>query len=94
MNMVSPQQFAAISESKGVNLTKFYDEVSVIAYTAMVQELVTNVALLTDDQILDASKTIAKVSHEFADAFMRERYERTCIKATGINLKDLVKKSD
>ena len=94
MNIVSPQQFAAISESKGVNLTKLYDEVSVIAYTAMVQELGTNVALLTDDQILDASKTIAKVSHEFADAFMRERYERTCIKATGINLKDLVKKRD
>ena len=92
MNMVSPQQFAAISESKGVNLTKLYDEVSVIAYTAIVQELGTNVALLTDDQILDASKTIAKVSHEFADAFMRERYERTCIKATGINLEDLVKK--
>ena len=92
MSLLSPQALEAISASSGVNLTKLRDEVSVIAYTAMVQELGTNAGHLTDDQILRASKTVAKVSHDFADDFMRERYERMCVKATGINLEDLVKK--
>lgn len=32
---------------------------------------------------------IAKVSWDFADSFMRERYERASVKATGIKLDDL-----
>lgn len=36
----------------------------------------------------------AKLAWDFADAFMRERYERHCVKATGIDLNELMKKSN
>ena len=44
------------------------------------------------DYLSDISKGLAQIAHDFADDFMRERYERMCVKATGINLEDLVKK--
>ena len=44
------------------------------------------------DYLSVISKGLAKVAQDFADDFMRERYERMCVKATGINLEDLVKK--
>lgn len=40
----------------------------------------------------DLANGIAKISFDFADAFMRERYERNSVKATGINLNDLISK--
>ena len=55
------------------------DEVAKIAYTAMVQELGTNARGLTGDVVHAVAKTVAKVSFDFADAFMRERYERDSI---------------
>lgn len=55
------------------------DEVAKIAYTAMVQELGTNAEGLEGDVIPVVAKTVAKVSFDFADAFMRERYERESI---------------
>lgn len=37
---------------------------------------------LHPDLVERNSKIAAKISFDFADAFMRERYERTCIKAS------------
>lgn len=82
MNLVSPQQLAAMAEAKEVNTTVLRDEVAKIAYTAMVQELGTNARGLKGDVVHAVAKTVAKVSFDFADAFMRERYERTCVKAS------------
>lgn len=36
----------------------------------------------TPDMVERYSKIAAKISFDFADAFMRERYERTCVKAS------------
>lgn len=38
------------------------------------------------------SKGVAKLAYQFADDLLRERYESQCIKETGIDLNDLVKK--
>lgn len=37
---------------------------------------------LCPDLVERNSKIAAKISFDFADAFMRERYERTCVKAS------------
>lgn len=47
---------------------------------------------ISEDSLKHISKGLARIAHDFADDFMRERYERMCVKATGINLEDLVKK--
>lgn len=47
---------------------------------------------ISEDSLNHISKVLARIAHDFADDFMRERYERMCVKATGINLEDLVKK--
>lgn len=67
-----------------------------IATTVFEQIIIDNgmkdIAHISKDSLDKVSKSVSKIAHDFADDFMRERYERMCVKATGINLEDLVKK--
>lgn len=79
-SLVTPQQLAAMAEAKEVNITALRDEVAKIAYTAIVQELGTNATGLNSDEVVGRdAKMTAKISFDFAEAFMRERYERESV---------------
>lgn len=69
--------------------SKLRDEVAKIAYAAVVSELGTNIPQSLSESLEHlklASKAAATVSWEFADAFMRERYERSCVQTAGVDL--------
>ena len=72
---------------------KLWNEVALEAFKQLgINNVAENFLHLSEETIANIVELQAKLSFEFADAFMRERYERMCIKATGINLQDLEKK--
>lgn len=79
MNLVSPEQLAAIAEAKEVNLTVLRDEVAKIAFEEFLigPQVLSEICNGVDVEVL--SKTVANLSYDFADAFMRERYERDSV---------------
>ena len=84
-NLVSPQALKMMAEAKETNLTELCDEVAKIAFNQILGEI-------RERQLDPDVNFVAKRTWDFADAFMRERYERMSVKATGININDLVKK--
>lgn len=69
------------------------DKIATIVYEQiLVDNKMRDIVCIDEASLKHISKGIAKIAHDFADDFMRERYERMCVKATGINLEDLIKK--
>lgn len=74
-------------------LANLHDRVALEAFRQLgTNNAAENFAHVTVEMTKHIVNLQAKLAWDFADAFMRERYERHCIKATGINLEDLVKK--
>ena len=79
MNLVSPKDFQLMKESQGVNLTELRDEVAKIAFKELlvVDKVMEHVCNGNDPA--DMTKIVSTLVWDFADAFMRERYERECV---------------
>lgn len=79
-NLVSPQQLAAMAEAKGINITALRDEVAKIAFEKLMSETTAkDLAHKTPVMAEHIAKLHATLAWDFADAFMRERYERESI---------------
>lgn len=76
----------------GTDLEALRDEVSVIAFEALVKRCVETLGLHEPSDVYIAAT--AKLAHGFASAFMEERnriYEQASVKATGIDLNNVGK---
>ena len=64
------------------------DDIAKMVYGQLVKDL-REVPKLSPDILDGIAVGMSKIAFEFADKFLRERYESQCIKATGINLDEL-----
>lgn len=81
MTLISPEDD---SEMDGCKLNKLRDEVAKIAFTNTLENL-NELNFEKNCSLKTITTHVATVSWEFADAFMRERYERSCVKFNNIN---------
>ena len=73
--------------------TELRDKIAAIVFEQItIDNGMKDIVHVSEDSLKHISKCLARIAHDFADDFMRERYERMCVKATGISLEDLVKK--
>lgn len=85
--------FETIATPKPSPEMELRDKIATIVFEQIIIDNgMKDIGYVGKDYLSDISKGLAKIAHDFADDFMRERYERMCVKATGINLEDLVKK--
>jgi hypothetical protein len=68
-SLVSPTALKMMGEARETNLTEMYDEVAKKMFGAIVEEFQTS----------KSPAEVATISFDYADAFMRERYERMSV---------------
>ena len=71
-SLVSPQALKMMAEEKEVNITELHDKVALITFNQILGEI-------RERQLDPDVDFVAKRTWDFADAFMRERYERECV---------------
>lgn len=78
-SLVSPEVFKMMSAEKEVNIAELRDSVAANMFNTIIAHEVYTIHTANETKLEQMKKGIAKISFDFAEAFMRERYERECI---------------
>ena len=81
-SLVSPEALKMMSAEKEVNIAELRDSVAANMFSTIIAHEVYAIHTANETKLEQMKKGIAKISFDFAEAFMRERYERTCVKAS------------
>ncbi|AWN08617.1 hypothetical protein HOT32_gp34 [Erwinia phage Faunus] len=73
-NLVSSQALQMMAENKDINLEELRDKVALVAFNALLTD-----AAKHYDSSVPIKEIVARAVWDFADEFMRERYERECV---------------
>lgn len=83
--LVSPEALKMMAAEKEVNIAELRDRVALVAFEQLMvgttsQELASKTKVMSET----IAKLNAVLAFDFAEAFMRERYERECIARSGM----------